>query len=186
MSIHRFYLAPDQWTSENPALGPENSHHCADVLRLSVGDALTIFDGEGSVADAVLTEVHRKHCRVRIGERTITPPLRAAITLAQAVPKGKNMDLILRQPRESLLLLASLQPGAMSIKQALANAPAHSMVTVMVGPEGDFTPEESTVALAAGAFPVTLGPLILRAETAELNCLCVLGNELSEHSRAGV
>lgn len=242
MSIHRFYLAPDQWTSENPALGPEDSHHCADVLRLSVGDALTIFDGEGSVADAVLTEVHRKHCRVRIGERTITPPLRAAITLAQAVPKGKNMDLILqkavelgastivplltrrtvvrldegdserkrerwqqialeackqcgrnqvptvttpcsleeflRQPREGLLLLASLQPGAVSIKEALKKPPDHPSITVLVGPEGDFTPEESAAALAAGAISVTLGPMILRAETAALYCLSVLGHEL--------
>jgi 16S rRNA (uracil1498-N3)-methyltransferase len=242
MSIHRFYLAPDQWTSENPTLGSEDSHHCADVLRLTVGDALTIFDGEGSVADAVLTEVHRKHCRVRIGVRTITPPLRAAITLAQAVPKGKNMDLILqkavelgastiaplltrrtvvrldeddserkrerwqqialeackqcgrnqvpvvtaprsleeflRQPREGLLLLASLQPGAMSIKEALAKDPAHSSITVLVGPEGDFTPEESATALAAGATPITLGPMILRAETAALYCLSVLGHEL--------
>jgi 16S rRNA (uracil1498-N3)-methyltransferase len=51
-------------------------------------------------------------------------------------------------------------------------------VTVLVGPEGDFTPEESAAALAAGAIPVTLGPMILRAETAALYCLSVLGHEL--------
>jgi 16S rRNA (uracil1498-N3)-methyltransferase len=66
-----------------------------------------------------------------------------------------------------------------SIKEALKKAPTHpSIVTVLVGPEGDFTPEESAAALAAGAIPVTLGPMILRAETAALYCLSVLGHEL--------
>jgi 16S rRNA (uracil1498-N3)-methyltransferase len=65
-----------------------------------------------------------------------------------------------------------------SIKQALATGATHSIVTVLVGPEGDFTPEESAAALAAGAIPVTLGPMILRAETAALYCLSVLGHEL--------
>jgi len=242
MSVHRFYLTPEEWISSEPTLGSEDSHHCADVLRLQVGDRVTLFDGAGSVADAVLTEVHRKHCRVTIGERTITPPLNCAITLAQAVPKGKNMDLILqkavelgvstivplltrrtvvrldeedgsrkqerwqqialeackqcgrnqvplvthpcsleeflKQPHQGPLLLASLQPGALSIKEALAKAPHHQAVTVLVGPEGDFTPEESATALTAGAIPVTLGPMILRAETAALYSLSVLGHEL--------
>jgi len=242
MSVHRFYLTPDEWDSSEPTLGSEESHHCADVLRLQVGDRVTLFDGAGSVTDAVLTEVHRKHCRVTIGERTITPALKCSITLAQAVPKGKNMDLILqkavelgastivplltcrtvvrldkedgsrkqerwqqialeackqcgrnqvprvthpssleeflKQPREGLILLASLQPGAVSIKEALAKAPHYQAVTVLVGPEGDFTPEESAAALASGAIPVTLGPMILRAETAALYCLSVLGHEL--------
>lgn len=242
MSRHRFYMAPEQWASSDPTLGPEDSHHCTDVLRLKVGDALTLFDGEGAVADAVLTEVHKKHCRVRIGEKTITTPLRTVITLVQAVPKGKNMDLILqkavelgastivplltrrtvvrldeedasrkqerwqqialeackqcgrnqvpsvtqalsleeflKQSHTGLLLLASLQPGAVSIKEALTKATDRSAVTVLVGPEGDFTPEESAAALAEGAIPVTLGPMILRAETAALYCLSVLGHEL--------
>jgi 16S rRNA (uracil1498-N3)-methyltransferase len=66
----------------------------------------------------------------------------------------------------------------MSIKEALKKAPTHPSITVLVGPEGDFTPEESAAALAAGAIPVTLGPMILRAETAALYCLSVLGHEL--------
>jgi 16S rRNA (uracil1498-N3)-methyltransferase len=48
----------------------------------------------------------------------------------------------------------------------------------MVGPEGDFTPEEHALAKAAGAVALTLGPLVLRTETAALYCLSVLGHEL--------
>jgi len=48
----------------------------------------------------------------------------------------------------------------------------------MVGPEGDFTPEEIGLMKEAGVAAVTLGPTILRAETAALYCLSVLGHEL--------
>lgn len=43
------------------------------------------------------------------------------------------------------------------------------------GPEGDFTPAELQALLDAGARPVTLGPLILRVETAALYGLACLG-----------
>jgi len=43
-----------------------------------------------------------------------------------------------------------------------------------VGPEGDFTPEELQGLLDGGAIPVSLGPLVLRAETACLYGLCAL------------
>jgi len=86
-------------------------------------------------------------------------------------------------PSEEFLLLASLQPDALPIKEALALHAAScgsslQRVTVLVGPEGDFTPEEIVRLKKAGAISVTLGPTILRAETAALYCLCVLGHEL--------
>lgn len=47
-----------------------------------------------------------------------------------------------------------------------------------IGPEGDFTPAELGLIKAAGALPITLGPLILRSETAALYTLSVLAYEL--------
>ena len=40
------------------------------------------------------------------------------------------------------------------------------MVSLFVGPEGGYSPDEVTCAQHAGAHLVTLGPRILRAETA--------------------
>lgn len=82
-----------------------------------------------------------------------------------------------------LILLASLQPGAVGIKEALARVTASAgkspvSVAVLIGPEGDFTPEEIAGFLTMGAVPVTLGPIILRAETAALYSLSVLAHEL--------
>ncbi len=46
-----------------------------------------------------------------------------------------------------------------------------AMVTVLSGPEGGLTPTEEQTAQAAGFLPVTLGPRVLRAETAALAAL---------------
>jgi 16S rRNA (uracil1498-N3)-methyltransferase len=48
-----------------------------------------------------------------------------------------------------------------------------------IGPEGDFTLEELNQIEAAGAKPVTLGPLTLRVETAAIYCLSLLNYELT-------
>lgn len=45
-------------------------------------------------------------------------------------------------------------------------------LTVLIGPEGDFTPEEVAEAVQVGYIPVLLGPNRLRAETAALYAAC--------------
>jgi 16S rRNA (uracil1498-N3)-methyltransferase len=51
-------------------------------------------------------------------------------------------------------------------------------ISVWVGPEGDFTPAELAAIQSAGAQPITLGPLVLRSETAAIYCLSILNYEL--------
>jgi 16S rRNA (uracil1498-N3)-methyltransferase len=51
-------------------------------------------------------------------------------------------------------------------------------VLMMIGPEGDFTPAELALAKSHGCRPITLGPIILRVETAAIYCLSVLSYEL--------
>lgn len=75
------------------------------------------------------------------------------------------------------VLVASLHPGAQPLREALAALPLQArQAGWFVGPEGDFTLEETTQLCAAGALPVSLGRLILRAETAAIYGLSVLGN----------
>jgi len=51
-------------------------------------------------------------------------------------------------------------------------------VGIWIGPEGDFTTNELASIQSAGAFPITLGQLVLRTETATLYCLSILSYEL--------
>jgi 16S rRNA (uracil1498-N3)-methyltransferase len=82
-----------------------------------------------------------------------------------------------------LKLIASLHPGAKSLKVVLAqfrasNGRSPANVLWLVGPEGDFTPAELTRSNASGFEPISLGPLVLRCETAAIYALSVLSYEL--------
>ena len=48
----------------------------------------------------------------------------------------------------------------------------------MIGPEGDFTPAEVSTSLSHGFLPLSLGPIILRSETAAIYALSIIGHEL--------
>lgn len=83
-----------------------------------------------------------------------------------------------------LKLIASLQPGAKSLKTVLqtfrsASGRSPTKVLWLVGPEGDFTPAEMSLSRSTGFEPITLGPLVLRCETAAVYVLSVLSYELN-------
>ena len=69
-------------------------------------------------------------------------------------------------------LLLSLQTGTRPLSTALAS---EQSLTFLSGPEGGLSPAEEAAAIACGFAPVTLGPRVLRAETAPLACLSLLG-----------
>lgn len=82
-----------------------------------------------------------------------------------------------------IALLASLHPGARSLKTVLADHRNHHgcmprRAVWLIGPEGDFSPSELSAAEAAGFVPVTLGPLVLRCETAAVVAIGILRHEL--------
>lgn len=255
----RFYLPPANWNSNTLVLGGAEAHHARDVLRMKAGDRAVLFNGRGSEVTAEATEVGRGEIHFRKVQEAKTPPLRCRITLAQAIPKGKHMDLIVQKaveigaaeivplisertivdlapaaaaqkqakwrqvaieaakqcgqnwlptveiprklrdffnssvgqaasfPRTSLdrdlRLIGSLQPDAQHLKKILTNYAADhgekpTDVLILIGPEGDFTPAELALARTQGCQPITLGPIILKVETAAIYCLSVLSYEL--------
>ncbi len=239
----RFYIPPHAWNIDRLALDDTEMHHALHVLRMKAGDRATVFNGQGVEATVEFAQVEKGHVTLRKIQMSKTAPLACEITLGQAVPKGKNMELIVEKatelgaaaiapllsertvvrcdeddalnkrdkwqrtaieaakqcgqnwlprvakpmtPKEffaqnekyDLKLIASLQPGAVPVKQALAEVKAPRKVLVLVGPEGDFTPAEINLARNHGCQPVTLGPIILRTETAAIYCVSVLAHEL--------
>ena len=72
------------------------------------------------------------------------------------------------QVKESLKLIAYCFEGdtrRISIQEALAASTATD-ITILIGPEGDFSPEEARLAIEHGYIPVHLGASRLRTETA--------------------
>ncbi len=86
-------------------------------------------------------------------------------------PVADWADGLRSAPQNSTRLVLSLRPGA----QALHAAAAGTVVLVFLsGPEGGLASAEEELALAQGFVPVTLGPRVLRAETAPLAALAAL------------
>ena len=257
--MRRFYLPNLQML----ALTGGEAHHALHVLRLQVGDEVTVFDGRGHEVRCSIAEIARDTVRLTVLQHSTTPPLRCRITLAQAVPK-KTMDIIIQKATElgvaaiiplisertvvrlgaepgskhsradrwreialesckqsgnnwlpevhppqtfrdflvkltqkelayDVKLIASLQSDAQPLKTILqSNAPIPRLrdfdapsVLILIGPEGDFTPAELDLAQSAGCVPLSLGPLVLRAETAALYALSILHHEL-HHAQSAI
>ena len=246
--MHRFYISPENWNPDALSLSGAEAHHVRDVLRMKRGDRAVLFNGRGREITAEIVDLSGDEVRLRRLQETETPPLRCRITLGQAIPKGKNMDLVVQKaveigaaeiaplisertivdlgPKEAehkrtkwqqiaieaakqcgqnwlpqvhaprklkdffshagsfdLRLIGSLQPDAIHLKKILADySDQHrdrpENVLMLVGPEGDFTPAELALAKTNSCLPITLGPIILRVETAAIYCLSVLSYEL--------
>ena len=71
-------------------------------------------------------------------------------------------------------LLLSLRPGTRRLHEALALGGPGARLTFLSGPEGGLSAVEEDLALAGGFVPVTLGPRVLRSETAALAALAAL------------
>jgi 16S rRNA (uracil1498-N3)-methyltransferase len=103
--------------------------------------------------------------------------------LPEIAPAQSATTFMERSRGYDLKLIASLQPGAKTLKNVLAafhtaNGRAPKKVLWLIGPEGDFTPAEASLAKSCGFEPITLGPLVLRCETAAIYALSVLNHEL--------
>ncbi|MDR1789498.1 MAG: 16S rRNA (uracil(1498)-N(3))-methyltransferase [Opitutaceae bacterium] len=99
------------------------------------------------------------------------------------VGEARTLGDFLREERGGLKLVASLHAGSLPLKKALSDFRARQGgrapedATWLVGPEGDFSPAEMRAAADAGFVPVTLGPLVLRCETAATCAIALLLHE---------
>jgi 16S rRNA (uracil1498-N3)-methyltransferase len=103
--------------------------------------------------------------------------------LPRVEPPQTPQAFLTRDDKFDLSLIASLQgdarhPGVHFQSFLAEHKRRPASVCVWVGPEGDFTPAEINAIRASGARPITLGPLVLRSETAAIYCLSVINYEL--------
>src|ERR1043166_9526950 len=95
--MHRFYTSPENWNLDHLVLDEGETHHALDVLRLKAGDRVVVFNGRGVEATAEISEATKKSVSLRRLHHSKSPPLACEITLGQAIPKEKNMDLIIQK-----------------------------------------------------------------------------------------
>lgn len=81
-------------------LSQEESHHLTRVNRAREGATVVVFNGEGREWICECTKADRSATRLKVHSHRKIPPLPYQITLAQALPKGKTMDSIVRKATE--------------------------------------------------------------------------------------
>jgi 16S rRNA (uracil1498-N3)-methyltransferase len=79
--------------------GPE-FHHLAHVMRGTPGARLTVFDGEGSEAEAEIVGLSKASATLRLGARRFDPPSEPEIVLATAVPKADRFRWLVEKATE--------------------------------------------------------------------------------------
>ena len=212
----------------------EEAKHALKVMRLRVGEECEVFDGCGQAAVGRIVATAGSSCLTLAGLRPLPPlPPVAGITLALAIPKGSNMDLIVQkavemgvqriiplitertivrldareaaakttkwsrtvleackqcgvnslplveQPQSyaaflqrtdlpELKIQCAIVPHVRPLRELLeaARSSGQGSCVLLIGPEGDFSPAEYVAGESAGYAPASLGPIILRVETA--------------------
>ena len=114
----------------------------------------------------IISEAAEQSARAKL------PELAAAIKFDEAIGRLSGFGCS---------LIASTEQGASGLEQVLGEFAARpSEVALLVGPEGGFTADELGAARDAGARAFSLGPRILRTETAAVVASALVLHELGE------
>ena len=107
--MHRFFAPAFDPGDEIVTLPSDEGEHLTRVLRLGVGDTVSVFDGRGNEFLARVVSATRRDVRAQLLSR-VDPPEEPAVrlTLAQAVLKGDKMDDVIRDA--VMLGVSAIQP----------------------------------------------------------------------------
>ncbi len=218
----------------------DRARYLGRVLRLAVGDEISVFNGEGGEWSATLSAMTKSTATLQLGEgyeAGSESPLK--IHLVQGISRGERMDFVVQKATElgvkritpvltdcgvvkldaaraekrrahwqSVAASACEQSGRtrlplidapVSIKDWFGDKPAQvdaeliltpgattslaavaapeTKVCVLIGPEGGFSRTECEDAALAGFTAVSLGPRVLRTETAAVAALTVMQSQ---------
>jgi 16S rRNA (uracil1498-N3)-methyltransferase len=98
--MHRFYIPPEDSTQPVLTLTHAEAHHALHVVRLRRNELVAVLDGAGNELICQIAEAGRRQLSLKVIQRRSLPPSPHRITLAQAITKGKTMDLIVQKATE--------------------------------------------------------------------------------------
>ena len=96
------------------------------------------------------------------------------LTVPDLLP-ALRLDAALAEEGPRLLVFCDERGEALPVREALGGMARGTPASVLIGPEGGFAPEEaSAIRAREGAVAVSLGPRILRADTAAVAALALV------------
>src|SRR5476651_1982933 len=101
MRLTRVYVEAALTGGTRGLVSGNAANHIARVLRLGVGDAVTLFDGRGGEYTARIEALKKDAVEVAIGEHiAIERESKLAVTLAQGISRGERMDWVMQKATE--------------------------------------------------------------------------------------
>lgn len=234
----RLLVGPEALRAGSHVVDGGDHHYLFRVRRLRPGSPVTLFDGAGREADAMVVSISADRAVLEVQAPRRVEAEACRVIVMPALIKGERMDFCIQKlvelgvseiapvstartvvrlsgerarrrhqrfvdiardaARQSRRAAVPAIRDIVELDQALAaaagvplrlilwtgertrtlrdvlQAPLPGAVCVLVGPEGGFAPGEVERALAAGFVPVSLGPHVLRAETAAMAVAAVL------------
>lgn len=245
--MHKFFVPKSNIDGKNAIIDGEDVKHIYRVLRLQIGDKVSVNNSEGKEYIGEIISIDKKEVNINLlEENAINNESPVEVYLFQGLPKSTKMDLIVqkntelgvkaitpiitkrvvvktelkefkkvdrwnkialeasKQSKRSLvpqinipidfeLLLEELKKMDLvivpyenqegyGIKKLIQNIDKNNInkVGIIIGPEGGFEESEILKLKEIGAQIVTLGPRILRTETAGFACLSLIMYELGD------
>ncbi len=83
-------------------------------------------------------------------------------------PATKFSDILKSIDSTTTGFIPNLSQKGQNIVKEIQSVRQPKKVIFLIGPEGDFTPEETAAAMKVGLIPVSLGPLVLKVDTAAI------------------
>jgi 16S rRNA (uracil1498-N3)-methyltransferase len=224
-SLPRLYVSQPLAEAAAIELDAKQANYLGNVLRLSVGAELLVFDGLSGEWLARIEHAGKKRMTLAVERKTREPESIPDVWLAFAPVKRAQTDWLVEKATElgaarlapvitqrtiaervrldrleSIAIEAAEQCGRTRVPKivepvqlrrlveeldparhlyfadesgggALTETFRQGPALILVGPEGGFTAEERGLVRGAGASAISLGPRILRAETAALAAL---------------
>ena len=178
-------LSEQASTSESPAeITLYMAYPKSDKLELIIQKSIELgaarivpFESSRCIKRPKAEKIEKQTARLqRIAEEAAKQCGRAKLPVVAEPISFKKM---LEEARAAELSLFCYEgQGTKSLKNVLSTDSIPKTVSVIVGSEGGFSPEEAEAAEAAGLIPVNLGPRILRCETAPMYALSAISYQI--------
>jgi len=240
---YRFYVSKEQIKKDYIEIDNDEHIHLSKVLRLKVGDNITVICNDGFIRDCILTEIGKKSSIAKIITTFEEDKTNVEVCVFQALIRADKMDLVaqkctelgvselipfeskfctvtdrgnkidrlnrivlasckqsgrtnIMQVKETLqfkellntlkdfdIVIFAYEKDQQSAKEVLSKISNCGKIAIVIGCEGGFSEDEATAINDLGAKSISLGKLILRAETATLALVSVVMYELGEWKR---